>query len=76
MAKKAPTKRSDPSRMSFEEAADELETIIERIESGKIGLEEALEERKRGEGLIKRCRAVLETAEQELKKLSMSGKGE
>ena len=52
--------------MSFEQATEELEAIIERIEQGEIGLEESLAERKRGERLIGRCRAILDAAEQEL----------
>jgi exodeoxyribonuclease VII small subunit len=52
--------------LSFEQAMEELEAIIERIEQGQIGLEESLAQRKRGDGLIKRCRAVLDQAEQEL----------
>jgi exodeoxyribonuclease VII small subunit len=66
MAKKSEPKRPDPAKVSFEQATEELEAIIERIEQGEIGLEEALAERKRGEALIKRCRAILDAAEQEL----------
>lgn len=67
-AKKDP--RPDPAKMSFEAATEELEALIERIESGEIGLEESLAERRRGDALIKRCRAVLEAAEQELETLA------
>ncbi len=56
----------DPDEMTFEEAARELEAIISRIEAGEIGLEQSLQERKRGEGLLRRCRAVLDVAEQEI----------
>jgi exodeoxyribonuclease VII small subunit len=59
----------DPAAMTFEQATEELETIIERIEEGAIGLEQSLEARKRGEALIQRCRAVLDAAEQELEQL-------
>lgn len=52
--------------MSFEQATEELEAIINRIEEGEIGLEQSLAERKRGEHLIRRCRAILDAAEQEL----------
>ena len=56
--------------MTFEQATAELEGIVARIESGEIGLEQALAERKRGEALLKRCRAILDQAEQELEHLS------
>ena len=56
--------------LSFEKAMEELEAIIERIEQGRIGLEESLAQRKRGDALIKRCRAILDHAEQELKQVN------
>ena len=46
----------------------ELEAIITRIEQSDIGLEESLAQRRRGEALLQRCRAILESAEQELQK--------
>jgi exodeoxyribonuclease VII small subunit len=59
-----------PDKMSYEDAIEELEEIVERIEQGDIGLEESLDARRRGDALIKRCRAILDTAEQELEQLS------
>ena len=56
--------------MSFEQATEELDRIVERIESGEIGLQESLKQRKRGDELIQRCRAILDEAEQELKTIS------
>ncbi len=68
-AKKKKSKATESASLSFEQAAAELEAIIERIESGEIGLEESLAQRKRGEELLKRCRAVLDQAEQELEQI-------
>ena len=68
--KQSPSQRPDPESISFEQATEELEAIIERIEQGEIGLEESLAERKRGEKLIRRCRAILEAAEQELEQIA------
>ncbi len=59
-----------PESMSFEHAVEELESIIERIEQGQIGLEESLAQRRRGDALIKRCRSVLDAAEQELAQIT------
>jgi exodeoxyribonuclease VII small subunit len=64
------SKKTEPEKMTFEQATEELEEIIERIEAGEIGLEESLAERRRGEALIKRTRAILDAAEQELAKMS------
>ncbi len=66
MARKTRDARPDPAKMRFEEATGELESIIERIEQGDLGLEESLAERRRGDELIKRSRAILDAAEQEL----------
>ena len=60
------TARPDPGSMSYEDAMRELEEIVERIEDGEIGLEQSLTERKRGEALIRRCRSIIDQAEQEL----------
>ncbi|MBX3376765.1 MAG: exodeoxyribonuclease VII small subunit [Phycisphaeraceae bacterium] len=48
----------------------QLEEIIERIESGEIGLEKSISEYERGVGLIRRCREVLERAEQRVEELT------
>lgn len=48
----------------------QLEQIIERIESGEIGLEKSISEYERGVGLIRRCREVLERAEQRVEELT------
>jgi len=59
--------------MNYEDAVAELELINQRIEQGDIGLEESLEEYRRGMALAKRCNSILETAEQEVKKIKPSG---
>lgn len=56
--------------MSFEEALAQLEKIIDRIESGKVGLEESIGEYERGAALLKRCRAILDRAEQRVTELT------
>jgi len=69
MAKKKREDRPDPEQLSYEEAISELEQINERIEQGTIGLEESLDEYRRGVALAKRCNSILEAAEQDLKKI-------
>jgi len=66
----------DPDKMTFEQAMEELESIIGRIEQGKIGLAESLAEYQRGAALLKRCRGTLEVAEQQIEKLSVEPAGE
>lgn len=64
----APGRSGEPD-LPYEQAVEELEAIIERIESGEIGLEESLAEYERGTHLIRRCRAVLDRAEQKIMEL-------
>jgi exodeoxyribonuclease VII small subunit len=65
--------RQDPqptAAPTFEQAVQALERIIERIESGEIGLEQSITEYERGVALIKRCREVLDRAEQRVEELT------
>jgi exodeoxyribonuclease VII small subunit len=55
---------------TFEQAVQALEHIIERIESGEIGLEQSIAEYERGVALIRRCREVLDRAEQRVEELT------
>lgn len=61
-AKKAP---------NFEEAVDQLEALIDQIESGEIGLEDALKRYEDGTKLIQRCRGILDTAEKKIAELTV-----
>lgn len=54
----------------------ELEQLVEQIESGEIGLEEAIRRYERGISLIKRCRTVLDSAEQRIAELTTNAQGE
>ncbi len=67
MAKKQPT---------FEEALAKLESIVEAIEQGKVGLEESIERYEEGMALIKHCRKILAGAEQKIQKLQLAETGE
>lgn len=55
--------------LTYEEAVEALEAIIDRIESGAIGLEASIDAYERGAALVKRCRAVLDRAEQRIDEL-------
>ena len=48
---------------TFEQARDELETIVQRLEDGSTSLDEALALWERGETLHALCRAKLDQAE-------------
>ncbi len=61
---------SQKEEPGFETRMDELEALIERIESGEIGLEESIKAYERGVELIRGCREVLGQAEQRVEELS------
>ena len=53
-------------QVTFEEALEKLEAIVEDIEQGKIGLEESITKYEEGMGLIQHCRKVLADAEMKI----------
>ena len=56
--------------MTYEEAEKELLQIVERLERGDAGLDEALKLWERGEELYRFCAAQLETAEGKIEELA------
>lgn len=55
----------------FEAAIDQLEILIEQIESGEIGLEESLKRYEDGSKLIQHCRTILDSAEKKIAELAI-----
>jgi exodeoxyribonuclease VII small subunit len=51
-----------PAEMSFEKALEELESLVARMEDGKLALEESLAAYQRGADLIKFCESKLADA--------------
>lgn len=56
--------------LTFEQAAEQLEAIIDRIESGQVGLEDSLHEYERGMVLRDHCRDILARTEQRIVELT------
>jgi exodeoxyribonuclease VII small subunit len=61
--------------LPYEDAVEELESIVEEIESGAIGLEQSIRRYERGAALLKHCRAILDQAEQRITELDASSLG-
>ena len=59
----------------FEEALQELERRVRRLESGEVPLEEALRLFEEGVGLARRCHEELEAAEKRVVALSRGSNG-
>jgi len=58
-----------PEELSFEQALDELDALVRKMESGELGLDESIAAYRRGADLARYCQGRLGTAEQEIRKL-------
>lgn len=66
---------ADIRKMSFEQALEELKKIVEQLEQGQGGLDEAIEAYQRGALLKQHCEAKLRDAEQKIAKISLGPDG-
>jgi len=53
----------------FEKSLEELESLVEQLESGELSLDDSLKQFKRGVELTRHCQGVLEKAQQTVEKL-------
>jgi exodeoxyribonuclease VII small subunit len=67
--------KADPTKMTFELAIDELESIVKRLEEGKVPLEESVAIYERGEALKRRCEELLRQAEARVEKITLDASG-
>jgi exodeoxyribonuclease VII small subunit len=58
-----------PEPATYELALDELERLVERMESGQMPLDQLLDSYKRGAELLSFCRARLQAVENQVKVL-------
>lgn len=66
----------DVTKLSFERAIEELETIVKRLEDGKVPLEESVAIYERGETLKRRCEELLRQAEARVDKITTDANGQ
>ena len=66
---------SDVGQMPFERAIAELESIVKRLEEGKVQLEESVAIYERGEALKRRCEELLRQAEARVDKITLDASG-
>jgi exodeoxyribonuclease VII small subunit len=64
MAKEKPA-----DQLSYEEAFEELESIVEQLQTADLALEKALSLFERGQALSARCNELLEEAQLKLRQL-------
>jgi len=66
---------TDVKKLPFERAIDELESIVKRLEEGKVPLEESVAIYERGEVLKRRCEELLRQAEARVEKITLNADG-
>jgi exodeoxyribonuclease VII small subunit len=66
---------SDIEKLPFERAIEELESIVKRLEEGKVPLEESVSIYERGEALKRRCEELLRQAEARVEKITLDAEG-
>jgi exodeoxyribonuclease VII small subunit len=71
----ADNSNGDVKRLAFERAIEELESIVKRLEEGKVPLEESVAIYERGEALKRRCEELLRQAEARVEKITLDATG-
>jgi exodeoxyribonuclease VII small subunit len=64
-----PASHASAESLGFEQALDELDAIVRRMESGQLSLDESIAAYRRGAELARFCQTKLANAEQEIKRL-------
>ena len=59
--------------LSFEDAIDELEDIVVKLEEGEVDLESLVSEYRRGAKLLSHCRSKVNSAEIHIKEVGEPG---
>ncbi len=71
----ASSANNDINTLTFERAIEELESIVKRLEEGKVPLEESVAIYERGELLKRRCENLLRQAEARVEKITLDAAG-
>ena len=71
-----PSKGKKPADVSFEEAVEKLEAIVEEMESDELPLDKLLVRYEEGAKLVKACEEKLESAETRITQLEETLEGE
>ncbi|MEM8749948.1 MAG: exodeoxyribonuclease VII small subunit [Pseudomonadota bacterium] len=65
----------DVSKLTFEQALNQLEQIVNDLERGDVELERSIEIYERGELLKKHCASLLKSAEDKVEKIRVGADG-
>ena len=75
MAQNDNSDSNEIEQLPFERAIEELESIVRRLEEGKVPLEESVAIYERGEALKRRCEELLRQAEARVEKITLDAAG-
>jgi exodeoxyribonuclease VII small subunit len=67
--------RKEPGGKKFESALEDLEQVVEQLESGELSLEESLAAFERGVGLVRFCNQRLNEVEKKIELLVKDKEG-
>ena len=70
MAKKHSEKDTEEAKIDFESALEELESLVSKMESGELSLDDSLKAFERGIELTRTCQSTLEAAELKIQMLT------
>ncbi|MDJ0640349.1 MAG: exodeoxyribonuclease VII small subunit [Paracoccaceae bacterium] len=62
-------------KMSFEDAMKELESVVNRLESGDVPLDDSIKLYERGAALKAHCQKKLAEAEEKVAQITLDGEG-
>lgn len=62
-------------KLTFEQATERLEAIVNEMENGKVTLDRSLELFEEGVSLVKQCNTMLDNAEQKVSMLVKTDSG-
>jgi exodeoxyribonuclease VII small subunit len=71
----AEASNTDIKKLTFEQAIEELESIVGELEGGKVPLEKSVAIYERGEALKRRCEELLRLAEARVEKITLDASG-
>ena len=74
MAKKNSENDTEEVKIDFESALEELESLVSKMESGELSLDDSLKAFERGIELTRTCQSTLEAAELKIQMLTKDNK--
>ena len=74
MTEKEKKTTSKKPSLTFEQALQNLEKIVDQVEQGQIGLEDWIDKYEQGMKLIKHCRDILKQCEKRIETINQNDK--